>query len=123
MSPYLEGDLPMFDFLFEDKKFYKTLLHLAIPIAVQNFVSSTVNMVDTVMIGQLGEIEIAAVGQANQLFFLFALMLFGVSSGSSIFTAQYWGKRDIINIRRVLGIGLATACGVAALFTILALFF
>ncbi len=113
----------MFDFLFEDKKFYKTLLHLAIPIAVQNFVSSTVNMVDTVMIGQLGEIEIAAVGQANQLFFLFALMLFGVSSGSSIFTAQYWGKRDIINIRRVLGIGLATACGVAALFTILALFF
>ena len=59
----------MLDYLFKDKKFYKTLLMLAMPIAAQNFVASAVNMVDTIMIGQLGETEIAAVGQANQLFF------------------------------------------------------
>src|SRR5690554_6374198 len=113
----------MLNDLFEDRKFYQTLLKLAIPIAAQNFVASTVNMVDTIMIGQLGETEIAAVGQANQLFFLFALMLFGVSSGSAIFTAQYWGVRDVKNIRRVLGLGLVTACGAATLFMVLALFF
>ena len=59
----------MLKYLFQDRKFYRTLLILAIPIAAQNFVASTVNMVDTIMIGQLGETEIAAVGQANQLFF------------------------------------------------------
>jgi putative MATE family efflux protein len=112
----------MLDYLFKDKKFYKTLLMLAMPIAAQNFVASAVNMVDTIMIGQLGETEIAAVGQANQLFFLFALMLFGVSSGSAIFTAQYWGIRDVKNIRRVLGLCLITAGTVAVFFSILALF-
>ena len=113
----------MLDYLFQDKKFYSTLLKLAIPIAAQNFVASAVNMVDTVMIGQLGETEIAAVGQANQLFFLFALTLFGVSSGTAIFTAQYWGVRDVKNIRRVLGLGLMTACASALIFTVLAVFF
>ncbi|HHT64688.1 MAG: MATE family efflux transporter [Caldicoprobacterales bacterium] len=113
----------MLNDLFEDRKFYQTLLKLAIPIAAQNFVASTVNMVDTVMIGQLGETEIAAVGQANQLFFLFALMLFGVISGSAIYTAQYWGVRDIKNIRRVQGLALISACAVAGVFTLIALFF
>ncbi len=99
----------------KDRQFYKTLLHIAIPIAAQNLVASSLNMVDTIMIGRLGETEIAAVGLANQVFFLFMLFLFGVSSGSAIFTAQFWGKRDIESIRKVLGIGLATA-GMAALF-------
>ena len=113
----------MLKYLFQDRKFYRTLLILAIPIAAQNFVASTVNMVDTIMIGQLGETEIAAVGQANQLFFLFALMLFGVNSGSSIFTAQYWGVRDVKNIRRVLGLSLISSGIVSVLFMIPALFF
>ncbi|HHY82505.1 MAG TPA: MATE family efflux transporter [Clostridiales bacterium] len=113
----------MLKYLFEDRKFYKTLWMLAIPIAAQNFVGSTVNMVDTVMIGQLGEVEIAAVGQANQLFFLFALMMFGINSGAAIFTAQFWGVRDIKNIRKVLGLGLLTAGGGAAVFAVLALLF
>jgi putative MATE family efflux protein len=113
----------MLKYLFQDRKFYRTLLILAIPIAAQNFVASTVNMVDTIMIGQLGETEIAAVGQANQLFFLFALMLFGVNSGSSIFTAQYWGVRDVKNIRRVLGLCLISSGIVSVLFMIPALFF
>lgn len=110
-------------YLYNDKQFYKTLLHLAIPIATQNLVASSLNMVDTIMIGRLGETEIAAVGQANQLFFLFMLFLFGVNSGASIFTAQFWGKGDIKNIRRVLGIGLMTATMASVIFTALALLF
>ena len=104
-----------------DRVFYRTLLHIALPIAAQNLVASALNMVDTIMIGRLGELEIAAVGLANQVFFLFMLFLFGVSSGSAIFTAQYWGKRDIASIRKVLGIGLATASLAAVFFSLLAL--
>ena len=51
-----------------DKKFYKTLFSLALPIAMQNFISSSLNMVDTLMIGKLGEAPIAAVAQANKYF-------------------------------------------------------
>ena len=70
-------------------KFYKTLLTLAIPIILQNFLTSSLNMVDNLMIGSLGEEAIAAVGQANQLFFLFNLMSFGLNSGGAIFFSQF----------------------------------
>lgn len=104
--------------LFKDKKFYRSLAAIALPIALQNLISSSLNMVDTMMIGKLGETEIAAVGLANQYFFLFILIMFGINSGSSIFVAQFWGKKDVKNIRRVLGISLITGGTIAAVFTI-----
>lgn len=107
---------------FKDRHFYKTMLSLAIPIAMQNLISSSLNMVDTVMIGGLGEQQIAAVGLANQIFFLLALILFGISSGSAIFTAQFWGKKDILNIRKVLGISLLTGVSVSLIFSLAAFF-
>ncbi len=101
--------------LFNDKAFLKQTLAITIPIALQNLISASLNMIDTIMIGRLGESEIAAVGLSNQIFFLFHLFLFGVNSGAAIFTAQFWGKKDVKNIRRVLGIAL-TAGTVAAVF-------
>jgi len=83
----------------KEKNFYKAMLAIALPITLQNLISSSLNMVDTIMIGRLGETEIAAVGLANQIFFLFALLLFGTNSGASIFIAQFWGKKDIVNIK------------------------
>lgn len=112
----------MRNLLFGDREFYKTLVRLAIPIALQNLIASSLNMVDTIMIGQLGETEIAAVGLANQVFFLLILFMFGVNSGSSIFTAQFWGKRDIPNIRKVLGLSLISGISVAFLFFLIAFF-
>lgn len=110
-------------FLFEDKGFFKTMFKLAIPIALQNLILSSLNLVDSIIIGGLGDKAIASVGLANQYFFLFNLLLFGITSGSAIFTAQFWGKRDIPNIRRVLGICLVTGGTAAILFTIGGLFF
>ena len=92
--------------LFDDKKFLKKTVAIGIPIAIQALLNTTLNLVDTMMIGTLGQSAIAAVGLANKVFFVFTLLLFGVVSGSSILTAQYWGKRDVKNIRRVLGISL-----------------
>jgi len=98
--------------------FYTGLFTLALPIMVQNLILSMVNMVDTLMVGQLGTVEIAAVGLGNQVFFLLTMILFGVSSGGAVFTAQYWGKKDVAGIRRTTGFCLAIALGTSSLFTI-----
>lgn len=102
--------------LFGDKNFYRTLARIAAPIALQQLVTSSVNLLDVLMVGQMGEVSIAALGLSNQVFFLMTVILFGASSGMAIFTAQYWGKRDIVNIRKVLGIGILLAVSISFLF-------
>lgn len=112
----------MFKTFLKDRLFFTTFISLVLPMAFQNFIQSTLNMVDTVMVGRLGEAEIASVGLANQVFFLLCLFMFGVSSGAAIFTAQFWGKKDVQNIRRVLGLSLIMGITVAFFFTIAAIF-
>lgn len=107
---------------WKDQSFYKIMLSIALPIALQNLISSSLNMVDTVMIGRLGEIEIAAVGLANQYFFIFVLLLFGINSGAAIFTAQFWGKNDIPNIKRIMGVTLLLGGGLSIGFASVAFF-
>lgn len=104
--------------IVNDKAFLRKAVAISIPVALQGLLNTTLNMVDTLMIGQLGETTISAVGLANKVFFVFALLLFGVVSGSSILTSQYWGKRDVKNIRRVLGISLMLGIGASILFLI-----
>ena len=103
-----------------DKVFLRALLALAIPVAFQQLITAGLNMIDVLMVGQLGEASVAALGLANQIFFLLILFLFGTTSGMAIFTAQYWGKGDTENIRKVLGICLALAISVAILFSLAA---
>lgn len=107
--------------MFKDHSYYAALFRIALPIIAQNFVSSLLNVIDVTMIGQLGEVSIASVGLANQVFFLMILMLFGAYSGVGVFTAQFWGKRDVTSIRKVLGIGLMIGLTGSLLFTVLAL--
>jgi Na+-driven multidrug efflux pump len=75
-------------------------------------------MIDTVMVGQLGEVSIAAVGLANQYFFILMLMFFGINSGAGIFIAQYWGNWDISNIARAMGLSIIVGTLAAVVFTI-----
>jgi hypothetical protein len=67
-----------------DKDFFRAMLALAVPIAFQQFITAGLNMIDVVMVGQLGEASVAALGLANQIFFLLILFIFGVTSGMSI---------------------------------------
>ena len=97
------------------------MLALALPVAFQQLITASLNMIDVLMVGQLGETSVAALGLANQIFFLLILFLFGVTSGMAIFTAQYWGKGDVENIRKVLGICLMIAVFVATSFTLAAM--
>ena len=109
--------------LFKNKIFLKSMLAIALPIALQNLITSSLNMVDTLMISSLGQTSIAAVGLANQFFFFYILIVFGINSGSSIFIAQYWGKDDIPSIRKVLGLAVSLSLLVGVIFTATALLF
>ena len=103
-----------------DREFMRSMLAIALPVAFQQLITASLNLIDVLMVSQLGETSVAALGLANQIFFLLILFLFGITSGMSIFTAQYWGKGDVENIRKVLGICLAIAVAVAAAFTLAA---
>jgi putative MATE family efflux protein len=107
----------------KDKIFLKTMLTIAIPVAIQNLISSSLNMVDTLMISNLGSASIAGVGLANQVFFLYILLTFGINSGGAIFIAQYWGKEDIKNLNKSLGFAIMTSFILGLIFTSVALLF
>lgn len=104
--------------VFNKKEFYQKMLVIALPVMIQNFISSFLNLIDTVMVGKLGEVEIAAVGIANQYFFFFIMFLIGICAGCSVFIAQFWGKKDITNIRRILGIGLISSVIISLVFMV-----
>ncbi|MDY0256419.1 MATE family efflux transporter [Gudongella oleilytica] len=109
--------------IFKDKTFMKGMLAIAVPVAIQNLISSSVNMIDTLMISSLGQASIAAVGLANQVFFLYILITFGINSGSSIFIAQFWGKEDIPSIKKVMGLAITLSTIAGTIFTAAAFFF
>ncbi len=106
----------------EDKIFFKSLFILVIPIIFQELLNSSVNLVDNFMIGQLGEVSITAVGIANQIFFVFNLVLFGINSGAGVFIGQYFGKGDIHGIHKVMGFGLILSILNALFFFTLIMF-
>src|SRR5690606_13762251 len=85
--------------------------------------SSSLNMVDNLMIGRLGESSIAAVGLVNQYFFIFMLCLTGINAGAGIFMSQFWGKKDTSNIRKMLGLDMVLSLMVLFLFFITASIF
>ena len=104
------------------KGFYSSLVAIAIPISLQALLQNFVNMLDTIMIGRLGSVEIAAVGLGNQIFFILNMILFGITSGGGVFIAQFWGKKDIYGIRKSLGLMTVIAIFTSVIFTILGLF-
>lgn len=102
----------------EDTIFIKKMMIIALPIALQGLLNSIVNLIDNLMIGQLGETSIAAVGLANKVFFVFSLLIFGVCSGSGVLSAQFWGKQNIKEMKNVLGMALLIVLIGALLFTV-----
>lgn len=111
----------MFKKLIGDKAFYKNVLALAIPIMLQNGITNFVNMLDNVMIGRVGTIEMTGVAIANQLIFVFNLCIFGAVSGASIFGAQFFGKGDHKGVRdtfrfKILICFTITTLGIAILY-------
>lgn len=105
-----------------DHVFLRRLLALAAPIAFQNFLVTALNMIDTFMVGRLGETSIAAVALGNQLYFLLVLTLFGIGSGAAIFAAQYWGNRDVRGVRHTYALALTIGLIASTAFALTARF-
>ena len=94
----------------KDKNFWRAALALALPIAMQNLLTSSFTLVDTIMVGQLGDVALSSVGMAGQLSWLLNMVLFGICSGASVFISQYWGVFDTVNIKKTIGLATISAC-------------
>lgn len=108
---------------WRDPEYFSRLIRIALPIILQNAVAAGLNMIGVIMIGQLGEESVAGAGLAGQIQFLLVFLLFGTSSGSAVFTAQFWGIGDVTSIRKVQGISLTIGLLGAVVFTIAGLVF
>jgi len=92
----------MFHKLIGDRAFYKRVLAVALPIIIQNAVTNFVSLLDNIMVGQLGTVQMSGVSIVNQLMFVFNIFIFGVTSGAGIFTAQFHGSQDHDGVRQTL---------------------
>ena len=84
----------MFSYMKRGGKFYHDVVLLALPILLQNLTTTLLGLVDTFMVGMLGEAPLAAVLVANIPVFVVQLAIFGFQSGSSVLISQFWGKED-----------------------------
>lgn len=106
-----------------NRAFYKNLFGITIPIAFQNIISYSVNMMDTLMLGSLGETILSASSLGGQVFFLYSILISGLGCGAGVLCSQYYGKRDIISLRKITAMILKLGIGLSLIFTISLLIF
>ena len=111
----------MFHVLRREPGFYRRLLYLALPLILQNLITTSLGFVDTFMVGLLGDYELSAVTAANAPIYLLQVIIFGLMSGLTILVSQYWGKGDVESINRCMGFAMYT--GLAISVTAAAVFF
>lgn len=102
-------------------KFYRNIFTLVFPMALQNLINVGVTAADVVMLGKVGEKVLSGASLAGQVQYIMVLFLFGLTSGATVLTAQYWGKGDKTTIEKILGLGMKAAVIVTAIFTVAAL--
>ena len=101
-----------------DRSFWSVALPLIIPIALQNLLMTSFRLVDTLMVGRLGDVSIAAVGLAGWASFFVELLAFGMSSGAAVFVAQYHGANNKEGILRTYGMMLLFMVPLGLIFTL-----
>ena len=102
--------------------FWRPAVRLVVPVALQNLLTSSFGMVDTLMLGKLGDVAVASVGMAAQWAWLLHIFFYGMSSGAAVFLAQYWGARDMDGIRRSYGVLSVGCLSISAVMFLLAFF-
>ena len=102
----------------DNRKFYKKLVKIALPIALQGLISSSLTLLDNLMVSSLGELSLTSVGLATQTFTIEWMLIFGFCSGCATFYTQFWGIRELKNIRKVIGLALCTCFAAGLIFFI-----
>lgn len=109
--------------LFNDKGFWKTAIRLTIPVALQNLLTSSFTLADTLLVSNLGSVALSSVGMIGQWAWLMNMILVGFCSATTVFVSQYWGVKDIKKIRRISGISIIFALIISLIFSIVSLAF
>ncbi|HOA15035.1 MAG TPA: MATE family efflux transporter [Bacillota bacterium] len=105
-----------------DRAFYKHAFAVMAPIMFQQLITTLVNLVDNLQVGQLGPQSIAGVGIANQFFFIYMLMLFGIAGGGGLYVAQFWGAKDGDGMKQAYRFMLIASLAVSITFMLGAFF-
>lgn len=105
----------------KEENFYRKLTVIGIPMIIQQVIAVTLNLADTIMVGKVSENALAAVGAANQVYFIFSVVIFGIFSGAAVHAVQYWGIRDLASLRKIVGIDY-TMCLVLSVPTVAMVF-
>ena len=92
--------------LVRDKNFYRNLLALTFPIMLQQLLRISVDTVNSILLGSIDQLQMSAVSQANQVFFIFYTICNGFAVGTCVLVAQYWGRKNVEAIRTILAISL-----------------
>lgn len=100
-----------------DRYFYKTLIILAIPMMLQNLITFSVGLADNMMIGSLGDAAVSGVYMGNQIQTVLQVLSAGIEAAILLISSQYWGRRDIVSIRRIFSIGLRISAVLGLFFT------
>lgn len=113
----------MLRFLFSDREYYRKIWVIAIPLILQNMISASINLLDSLMLGSLGDAALGSVNICAQFYFyFFNMLIFGFIAGGAILNAQYWGTKDTDNIHRVMGIQLIGCSIIGVIFAMLTRF-
>ncbi len=104
-----------------DKRFYRSLIALAIPVAMQNLITFAVNFADNLMVGSLGDAAVSGVYMGNQLQTFLQMFSGGIEGAILVLAAQYWGKQDRESIKRIIAIGLRFSMGFSLLLSLVCL--
>ena len=106
-----------------NRELFSMMGKVALPIALQSLIGSSLSFIDNLMVGSLGELELNAVGVSVQVFFIYWMLLFGFTGGMGTFISQFYGVMDFKNIRKTTGFALSAAAGVSLLFFVAGFFF
>lgn len=109
-------------YLETNPEFYKKAAAIAVPITLQNLITIGINMMDTIMLGSLGETALSASSLANQFINLFHICCMGIGMGAAVLTARYWGKKDMYSLKMAITIAIRFCLVFASVFTALAAF-
>lgn len=107
--------------LFKDKSFWRTAIRLTIPVALQNLLTSSFTLADTLLVSSLGTVALSSVGMMGQWSWLMNMMLVGFCSATTVFISQFWGVKDLKKIRHIGGISILFALAVSVIFTVISL--
>ena len=107
----------------KDKTFYKTAASIAVPIALQGLITTGVNMMDTVMVGAVGERQLSAVSLANQFITVFHIFCMGIGMGASVLVSRYYGMKEQSSLKKTVTIMLRLCLILSALFSVATFFF